>query len=475
MPDETEIVCELWEEKWHVSPAHSRLYHLEPIGVGSSLVESITSYVTRLAAAHCVHPHMLVTKELLPVLNISYLYQNNRPVYTRLTAFWKDSMALNGTTTITSSVVQALEQLTWRQDLRLLTMLPFAEVLSYRGLIRRSRAWCPMCYEEWRETGQVIYDPLLWALESIEICPPHGRRLEQHCPNPACGSTQFQLTPRGQPGYCVRCNRWLGRLARNVEEHPLEQEDEEWQWQQWVGNAVGELLSVAPSFSVPPPRDRIATVISMYLERRAGGSVRMLARQLQVHGKTVWEWLQGQQIPQLGTLVQVCAHLGISLSCLLAGDTEPVDAIQGNISLQPLPAKAPKRQFRKMDSQILQRLQSALEAIVRNPENPPLSMSDVGKRLGYDPSYLFKYFPNLCKEISAQYLDCQTKKGVERLQRVCDEVRHAAYTLHTRGHYPSQRQIEKFFGRRGMFREQVVTAAWRDTLQELDSNEHLSL
>lgn len=376
-------------------------------------------------------------------------------------------MTLNSTTTITSSVVQALEQLTGRRDLRFLTMLPFAEVLSYRGLIRRKRAWCPMCYEEWRETGQVIYDPLLWALESIEICPHHDRRLEQHCPNPACGATQFQLTPRGQPGYCVRCNRWLGGLARSAEEHPLGQKDEEWQWQQWVGNAVGELLAVAPSFSVPPPRDRITTVISMCLERVAGGSLRMLARQLPVDRQTLQQWLKRQQIPQLGTLLQVCTRLEMSPSCFLSGDSEVVGALQGSLSLEPLPSKAPKRQFRKMDSQILQRLQSALEAIVRNPENPPLPMSEVGKRLGYDSSYLFNYFPGLCKEISAQYLGYQTKKGMERLQRVCDEVRQAAHTLHSQGRYPSQRQIEKFLGRRGMFREQKVIAAWHDTLQEL--------
>jgi hypothetical protein len=299
VPDETEAVYELWGEEWHVPPPHSRLYHLEPVGVGSALVESLTSYVTRLAAAHNVHPHMLVTKELLPVLNISYLYQEDRPVYTRLTTFWKDSKTLNGTTTITSSAVQALEQLTWRQDLRFLTMLPFAEVLSYRGLIRRKRAWCPTCYEEWRETCQVIYDPLLWALECIEICPRHDHLLAQHCPNPACGATQYQLTPRGQPGYCVRCNRWLGRLERRVEKHQLERENEAWQWRRWVGRAVEELLVLAPSFSAPPPRDRIAAVISMCLERRAGDSVSVLARKLQVDRKTVWEWLQGLQIPQL--------------------------------------------------------------------------------------------------------------------------------------------------------------------------------
>jgi hypothetical protein len=43
---------------WDVSPVplppRSRLYHLSPIGVGTSEVESLTGYLVRLAAAHSV-------------------------------------------------------------------------------------------------------------------------------------------------------------------------------------------------------------------------------------------------------------------------------------------------------------------------------------------------------------------------------------------------------------------------------------
>jgi len=47
----------------------TRLYHLEPIGVGTPVVESLTGYVMRLAEAHCVSTSALVTGEVLPAMN----------------------------------------------------------------------------------------------------------------------------------------------------------------------------------------------------------------------------------------------------------------------------------------------------------------------------------------------------------------------------------------------------------------------
>lgn len=52
-------------------PPRSRLYHLEPRGVGTSEVESLTSYLTRLAKAHCVPLTKLAELEFGPWLNKS--------------------------------------------------------------------------------------------------------------------------------------------------------------------------------------------------------------------------------------------------------------------------------------------------------------------------------------------------------------------------------------------------------------------
>src|ERR1700704_5056860 len=55
-------------ESWSLSnplvPPRSRLYSLEPIGVGSAMVESLTGYVARLAEAHSVSVGDLVGRVL---------------------------------------------------------------------------------------------------------------------------------------------------------------------------------------------------------------------------------------------------------------------------------------------------------------------------------------------------------------------------------------------------------------------------
>src|SRR5436305_2454272 len=45
-------------------PSRSRLYHLEPIGIGTPYVESLTSYINRLARAHCVLSGKLIAQEV---------------------------------------------------------------------------------------------------------------------------------------------------------------------------------------------------------------------------------------------------------------------------------------------------------------------------------------------------------------------------------------------------------------------------
>src|SRR5260221_9664144 len=128
-----------------ISP-RSRLYHLEPVGIGTPFVESLTSYVTRLAEAHCVSLRNLITHELLPLYGRSYLPRTTDDNNT--SALWKDSPTLNGINPSTRDFVRVLEQLTLHDNLRFLTMLPWAEVLSCRYLVRRTKAWCPFCYQE---------------------------------------------------------------------------------------------------------------------------------------------------------------------------------------------------------------------------------------------------------------------------------------------------------------------------------------
>ena len=57
-------------EEWDMNippiPPRSRLYRLEPIGIATPYVESLTSYITRLAEEHCLTLKALVMGEIFP-------------------------------------------------------------------------------------------------------------------------------------------------------------------------------------------------------------------------------------------------------------------------------------------------------------------------------------------------------------------------------------------------------------------------
>ena len=62
-----EAVFDSWDYILPVLPPRSRLYALEPIGIGTPFVESLSGYIARLADAHAVSVGDLVGRELSPL------------------------------------------------------------------------------------------------------------------------------------------------------------------------------------------------------------------------------------------------------------------------------------------------------------------------------------------------------------------------------------------------------------------------
>ena len=87
--------------------------------------------------------------------------------------------------------VRVLESLAHRGDLRALTMLAWAEVLPWSGLLRSNLAWCP---DRLREQA-TAYEPLLWCIKAVDACPWHRRMLHSRCPH--CSETQRWRAARG--------------------------------------------------------------------------------------------------------------------------------------------------------------------------------------------------------------------------------------------------------------------------------------
>lgn len=178
---------------------------MEPIGIGTPDVESLTSYITRLAEAHSVKVGTLITKEIMPLLKEKYNY-------TFLKKFDSDIK-------ISKEMVRVIEELTLIKNLKFLTMQTWSIVFPQNKLCS-NQSWCPICFEEQKRKNQQIYKPLIWSLISVKICLKHRTALNKKCSY--CKKLVPQLAPNSRNGYCSNCNSWLGNdncIIENIDEH----------------------------------------------------------------------------------------------------------------------------------------------------------------------------------------------------------------------------------------------------------------
>jgi hypothetical protein len=258
---------ESWTLSSHPIPPRSGLYALEPIGVGTPLVESLSGYVARLAEAHSVSVGDLVGLVLSDIPNPKGTVIPPAAKAGRRGGhgFRVCSYTINGVTERAMTWVHALEAATSRHDLQYLTLLPFRRALPDH-LFHRNRAWCSLCYEQWRLNSQTVYEPLLWAIKTSSYCLVHQRPLSHDCPH--CARSLNPLSVFSRPGYCERCGGWLGSPHADRDQPPPPEEN-----QTWTCTEVGSLLPLLPLVDAVAARESLRRTLTVYLEEVAGGNV----------------------------------------------------------------------------------------------------------------------------------------------------------------------------------------------------------
>src|SRR5258708_16185194 len=99
-------------------PPRSRLYHLPPCDVGTVWVESLTSYINRLAWMYRVSSRLLVAQAIVPQLSS----EQQIPSFAKLATFSRSSaMGLNQTGDMPPARLTILQTLTSTPHLTCLT------------------------------------------------------------------------------------------------------------------------------------------------------------------------------------------------------------------------------------------------------------------------------------------------------------------------------------------------------------------
>ena len=425
------------------------------------MLRVLTSYMARLAGAHSVSLRTLVLQEVLPLLKCDYL---SNPFKNSLDAFWLEATrALNGTGSLAKDWAYTLERLTLRTDLRFLTMLPWAAVLTQQRLLRSIRSWCPDCFMEWQTAGHPIYEPLIWNVSAVSLCIHHQRPLLEQCPHPDCQARLPVLASHFRPGYCSKCSRWLGVAA---DPPNFSRTTEEWHWQTWVAEAVGKLVAHNMDLTLRPHLENIPNLIGASREQGADDSLQKLAEKLQLSSRTLNAWKLGRQVPQMESLMRLCYFCGVLPHDLFTMQSSKLNLDRLKIrSLPDIPNPTRNRRHRvQLD---IAHLRQSLEAILVCEEQPPPSMRAVARRLNHSPRELREYFPELCCAISNRHKIYNRARGEEKLEQQKDQVRQAVLELISQGLHPSSYRVGLLLDKPAIMRNPILRQTCRDAVQEL--------
>jgi len=266
---------------------------------------------------------------------------------------------------------------------------------------------------------------------------------------------------RARVGYCSYCQRWLG-VATTQAQEPSVLQGADWQWQQWVAEALGTVLALLPSRKAELSRERIAQVSIHLLEQFFAGDLRAFAQSLGLSRNTVYYWCQGENLPEMGMLLRLCCWLELSLSAFL---TASVESLRPHLStaaalIPALPRKKPSLQEEEV--------YHLLDQVARSSEQPPLTLVQLAKRCGRTHPILYRIHPAACHTIVARYKTyVQHRKGA-RLQRFREEIWQIALKLHADGEPLTQKGIARALSQAGSLRDPRVRAMLKEICHELE-------
>ena len=178
------------------------LYNLPLLGEGTAQVESLTSYIVRLARAHYLRPRDLIRR----VAGVG------RPeivalCYARF--FSRYAITVNGLGKYARLFADRFSELTGNPNLAHATLLPWHRLLAPNGsaLLAPHPRWCGQCLMEDVQAGRSPYLRLAWSVGLEKYCIAHHTLLDDVCPS--CGRVQPAIPQYADLFHCDHCHQPL--------------------------------------------------------------------------------------------------------------------------------------------------------------------------------------------------------------------------------------------------------------------------
>lgn len=365
-------------------------FELPFCGVGTSDVESLSSYLIRLAEAQEISVNLLLMDA---ARNMGYEIEN----YSCFEGF--RHVDLVKPTEQTRFVISILQPLVRGAGLRLrnATLLPVHEAVEVdKKSLALHQKWCPKCFEAWVDNDELCYYKLAWSLDRIDCCHIHNVLLIDRCPH--CRMRQRKTGHGRRVAFCNNCNKplWLSPITPISLDHVALSSD-----------LLRLIEAVARYNDGMFPHDAVRGYLNaLYYKYWHEKQERKLHRLVE---RDSWLLIiEGPGRITLATARYVAAKLNVHLDDMFK-EAIAMDAELPSCSrLINAPLTKQGRQLANIDR--LPEIKAQIERYIKKPSEPPKMLKEMAADCGVPSGFLAHHCSTLTdevKKIRSDYLNAQ--------------------------------------------------------------------
>lgn len=378
-----------------------KLFPVEVRGQGTAEIESLPSYIHRLAYRHGVY-----VGELLRFSDRQIKRTSDYPDTQQKIPNYIKNQEILRSNQLSKYLVDLFECLT-RQPLS----GTYASVVS-DSFTRSSQEflegfrWCPECIGEMLALDEEPYFKLIWHFSAIKVCAIHRVPLLQACDYCGCGQTTYRK--KRHLGACQKCAYPLSYRKRKIQF-----EDFTPSWED-VGQDVLELVSDVQKLSENSlPADGVVISVEQLFDHywRLDKEEKFYCLLSRDKLLTV---VNNRRSLCLNDARKLSFRLGISLYDLISGNAVNTTPLLEFDDYCPFPKSFRNPVHREVrDHNVILKKLMILSNTVQ--DRTPLSLKATARELGVSVGYLEYRFPVQVKEITTKY---KQFKQAEHLRKI---------------------------------------------------------
>ena len=400
------------------------LYNLPLLGEGTVQVESLTSYIVRLARAHYLRPRDLIRR----VAGVG------RPeivalCYARF--FSRYAITVNGLGKYARLFADRFSELTGNPNLAHATLLPWYKLLAPNGsaLLAPHPRWCGRCWLEDVRNGNSPYHRLAWTIALEQYCVRHEMLLEERCPS--CGRAQPALPRYADLVHCDRCYQplvsHLGPITPPNKRHRQESFSTE--------QAIEDLLALNAIVDPETTHGQLVGSLNRAVTNLANGNRAAFCAAVGLQSRALNGWLSKGEHVSLKLLLHLRLLLGLKPTFTF-GD---VNLGKWQSSHPACQNQGPRRKYHSPKDRA--QAKKLLVQALATPEEAR-SLSAIARELGVSRGYLSYWHPQLVRPLVEIRRLAARERSMLRTQSHQDVIRAAIRQALDLGLEPGRKWVE---------------------------------